>query len=357
MDAQEKSSLLIPLRSNAHGLLAGAPVAAVRRRLKAASLYHDSMLLELGVLRLSAGPNGSTAIVEHNSRAETKFQTSRERNAAQSGGFVVSIGAESTPGVASTDLAPFLQSQTTAHWTATLEPFIRELPSGCDWVELVQSRDPQGDAAKLASTWTNLDHANAALRQAIPEQFVRSLVIKHANRDLALATHAGLALTQDGLHGAVVARRFGPARHEQTPGFAIPILFPRVGDLSWADIQALRQDRHMVRFRKIMRDVEAQALDQALSGDVEAAAHSAYQAVLARAAGEIETLTTRFKRLAMSLVLGGASGIATMGLAGPTGVVVGAGTGTIIEAGREGVSRARVRRDRGWLSLAQRLAE
>ena len=55
-------------------------------------------------------------------------------------------------------------------------------------------------------------------------------------------------------------------------GFAVPILFPRVSDLSWEAIKRLRDDKHMRRFRQVMREVEAAALDTAVGGDLEAGA-------------------------------------------------------------------------------------
>jgi hypothetical protein len=43
-------TLVFPLRSNAHSLVRGAPVASVRRKLKTASLLYENVILESGVL-------------------------------------------------------------------------------------------------------------------------------------------------------------------------------------------------------------------------------------------------------------------------------------------------------------------
>ena len=50
----------MPLRSNAKALVAGAPVAALRRRLKYASVFQDQLFLESGVLQIEAGEGGSS---------------------------------------------------------------------------------------------------------------------------------------------------------------------------------------------------------------------------------------------------------------------------------------------------------
>ncbi|VXB06333.1 hypothetical protein [Aeromicrobium sp. 9AM] len=47
--------LWVPLRSNAYSLVAGAPVAAMRRRLKQAGVSYDHVLLEGGGLGITAG--------------------------------------------------------------------------------------------------------------------------------------------------------------------------------------------------------------------------------------------------------------------------------------------------------------
>jgi integrase len=55
---ENESVIVVPLQSNASALLAGAPVAALRRRLKFASLFLDRLLLETGIFRVHAGPSG-----------------------------------------------------------------------------------------------------------------------------------------------------------------------------------------------------------------------------------------------------------------------------------------------------------
>ena len=57
------SVLVVPLRSNAHTLLAGAPIAAMRRRLKFASMVYDRLLLETGIFRVHAGPDGYSSFI------------------------------------------------------------------------------------------------------------------------------------------------------------------------------------------------------------------------------------------------------------------------------------------------------
>ncbi len=79
--------LVVPLRANASTLLAstllaGAPIAALRRRLKFASLFYDRLLLETGIFRAHAGPTGSsTFIVPPTEQDPPRWQTPAERHA------------------------------------------------------------------------------------------------------------------------------------------------------------------------------------------------------------------------------------------------------------------------------------
>ena len=95
----DESTLLVPLRSNANTLLAGAPVAAFRRRLKYASIFYDRLLLEGGVLRLNAGPTLSFSAVEpFNEQDPPRWQTAAARHAAEQAPFQLAVGREDTPG-------------------------------------------------------------------------------------------------------------------------------------------------------------------------------------------------------------------------------------------------------------------
>jgi hypothetical protein len=58
-----ESTLLVPLRSNASTLLTGRPIAAMRRRLKFASVYHDRLLMEAGILKVQVCPGGGSTIL------------------------------------------------------------------------------------------------------------------------------------------------------------------------------------------------------------------------------------------------------------------------------------------------------
>jgi len=72
-------------------------------------------------------------------------------------------------------------------------------------------------------------------------------VIKNANADLAVAAAAGCTVSIDGLHSQVVAQRFRDDAGWKLQGYAIPFLFPQIGDWSWQQITDLRRDRNMAR--------------------------------------------------------------------------------------------------------------
>jgi len=173
------SLLYVPLRSNAKTLVTGAPIVALRRRLKYASVFHDQLLLESGILRMHAGEGGSSSFVVPATGPEpTRWQTPRQRQLAQQSPFQLSVGREITPGVPAEVMRPMLTSDSTISWTATLEPVAAELPAGADWIHFGKFTKPGPGVDRIAQEWTWADQNNPYLDQAIPGRFVRAAVIK-----------------------------------------------------------------------------------------------------------------------------------------------------------------------------------
>ena len=261
---EPESVLYVPLRSNAKTLVTGAPIAALRRRLKYASVFHDQVLLESGILRMQAGEGGSSSfVVPATGPQPARWQTPRQRQLAQQSPFQLSVGRETTPGVPAETMQPVLTSDSAISWTATLEPFAAELPAGTDWIHFGRFTKPGPSVDRVAQEWTWADQHNPYLDQAIPGRFVRTAVIKNANNDLALAAAAGCTVTIDGVHSQVVAQRFGDETGWKLRGYAIPFVFPQVGDWSWREIADLRRDPNMARFRAVLREIEEEAAAEA----------------------------------------------------------------------------------------------
>jgi hypothetical protein len=178
----------------------------MRRRLKFASLFYDRLLLETGIFRVHAGPHGSSSFIVPPAEDDPpRWQTPAERQAGTGVPFVVAVSSDGRP-----DAPPqtAVASEAAIAWTATLHPFADELPQGTDWVDFVTSRNPTSEVKQLAQQWTWADERNRSLEHAIPIKFVRDTIINSANRDLVLATAAGVSVTTDQLHAQVVAQRF-----------------------------------------------------------------------------------------------------------------------------------------------------
>lgn len=354
----EESLLLIPLRSNGNALLAGKPVESVRRRLKFASLYFDHIFLEGGTFRMSAGPDGSFGFAEPPREGEVaRWQTPQQRGAEQRHPFTLSAGEETTPGVPAETMHPFLHSETSMSWTATLEPFARELPADTDWISFTPTRDPEGEMRRISDGWKRADERNPALERAIPVQFARNAVIGHASRDLGFAAQHGLGVSMDPLHHQVVAQRFHDGDGWRLRGFAVPILFPEIDGWPWEGIASLRRDQGMVRLREILRQVEDEVTAESAAGDIESAAHHAYERHLATASGTVESLGAVVRKTSASVIFSAATGAAMLPLPSVEGFVIGTGVGTgitVIGALRD---RIKTRRSRAWVSLAQWISQ
>jgi len=348
------SALFVPLRSNASTLLTGAPIAAMRRRLKFASLFYDHLYLEWGVLRVQVGPHGGSSFLSPpTDQRPARWQTPRQRHGAEQRPFQLSIGKEEASG-APQRMHVFLASDTTICWDATLLPFAGEFPPGTDWVDFGRTSDPRDDAGRLADQWTRADQRNPFLEQAIPVSFVRDTVIKHANRDLVIAVAAGTSVAIDPVHLQVVAQRFKDEEWRWR-GYVVPILFPQVGGLPWEAIADLRRDPNLGRFRAVLREVEEEAAAEAAGGDVESAAHHAYENHLASAADRLEGLGGPARRAVAGFVIGGVAGFTTSGITGSAGIIAGAALGTAGPAAVDVLKVIKRRRTRGWVSLHQRI--
>jgi hypothetical protein len=351
----DETTFLVPLRSNASTLLTGAPIAAMRRRLKFASLLYDRVVLEVGLLRLHAGAGGSFAVVEYGELGSARWQTPAQRGSDQASSFQLNVGRETTPGVPAAVTHPVLVSDNEVAWQATLEPFLAELPAETDWFMLTWTRDPDGDPAKMMKAWVSADEGNPALEAALPGHFVRAAVIKNANRDLAIAAADGLAVAVDPLHMQVVAQRFNDGLGWRLDGYSVPVLYPQVGDLPWQAIADLRREPNIARFRAVLREVEAETAADALTGGVETAANHAYERHLADASGRLDGVGTVVRRAFAGVVIGGVIGIAGSPIAGPLGIVATTGAGVGISTITNVRDIIRQRRTRGWVSVHHKI--
>lgn len=345
--------LFVPLRSNAHQLLAGAPVAALRRKLKYASLTYDRIYLEAGSLTIQASAGGS--IVGPNNHVQ--FQTPAGRSALQGAQFQLSVGIESTPGVQAEVMRPLLSwDQSTIAWQPTLTPFVTELPATCDWIVAVRpAEDPE--IKKLAGNWSHSDGNNDALLAAVPQHFVRKLIIDNANQDLATAALGRAAIMQDPKHLEVITSRLDSTTSWKPIGFSVPVLAPNVANLSWDEIVEVRNLPAITTYRSLLRDLEAEALQESIADpDVERVLKVLMERRLARLAeppsGPVRKL---FTGAATSFFIGTGIGALTTSWTGPAGLVGGAAIGAVIDVVRSSVHDVRARRARGWVSVHQRL--
>jgi len=328
----------------------------MRRRLKYASVFYDRLYLEAGILHMQAGPNGAVSFVEPaTDQRPARWQTPRERHMAEQQQFLWLMGREHTPGVPAETAQVAVQSDTTVCWDATLQPFAVELPPDARWVDFVRPPAPSGEAGRLADQWRWADQRNSSLEEAIPVRHVRNAIIDNANRDLVIAAASGAAVAIDPVHLQVVAQRFRDDGQWRARGYVVPVLFPQVGELPWEAIADLRGEPNIARFRAVLREVEEEATAEASGGDVEAAAHHAYENHLASAADRLEGVAGPARRAVTGFMVGSGLGFATSGLTGPLGVLAGSGLGATGSAAVDVVKMVRRRRSRGWISVHQRI--
>ena len=352
------SAVFFPLSSNAHALIAGGPVESVRGRLKMASLLYDQVWVESGQRRILAGPRGAVSMGHPpGPDGHSNWQSSGNRHGGQAGPFTVSFSPEHEPGVRSQE--PYQEvtySQASICWLPTLEPFRRELPGDCDWVEFGFLR-PDPALKELAARWKRLDKKSAALESLVPEAFVRSTLIDHITKDLAVGALGGLDVSVDRLHGKVVEARFANEAALEPRGVALPILVPQIGRCGWDEVATIRRMRALGRLREVLREVEIEAFEVGgTGGDVEAAMRHAYDKKLRGAIGEVESIGLGLSHAVVELVVGTVIGYATLGLA-MAAPLVGAAAGAGISTTWRVREMVRQRREKGWVGVMSRISD
>jgi hypothetical protein len=176
------------------------------------------------------------------------------------------------------------------------------------------------------------------------------------NRDLVLAAASGVAVMQDPLHRRVYESRFRLESGWRPDGFVLPVVVPTVTGLHWQDVADLRGHRAMSAFRQVLREVEFQALEEAAGGDLEAAAHHAFERYLASASVSGKNGVGAAMRTHMAgLLVGGLTGAVTMDWVGPVGFASAVALGQAPAMATDVVRLRRAKTRPSWVTAYQAL--
>lgn len=250
-----ESTVFFPLRSNARSLVTGASLGTVRRRLKTASLLHDEVVVEAGMLDIQAGDRGSMTIeVPENSR-RWDWQTTVERGKLQGGHFSASF----VPHGSNTSTALIPSSRTAIAWRPTFEPFKVEVSRPYPWLHFefvdltTDGKSAARSVAQVVWPWTP---------ESLPT-FARKVISDGLSRDLVVAT--GWTISVDLFHSAAVRGAIGAGRAAPILGRrALSVAFPSVGTLPWEAIDRLRRVKGWEEYRYLLAEVEAEARTSSL---------------------------------------------------------------------------------------------
>ena len=298
---------LFGLRTNAHQLIAGTGVAAVRRRIGLAGLFHDRVVLELGIYDLSAGPTGNMPRYHPGPLAgETvRWQSPRERGTTEP--FHVRLRPTGAP-----DDAPFhevMRSETRLRWRATFLPFFDEVRHAAPWLVGAWIDDPPGTSS-MVNRMARRDENDPMLTKRWPDAMVRSAVARGASQDFKRAVETGSTLYSDPFHARLLEAHVRRGEAVAVLGqHALDVIVPR--DLTWAEITELRSAKGLVEYRTILRSIEGEARENATSlADIDARIMRLYADALARASARVPWVRTRAIVLGVGFVVGEAVGLA-----------------------------------------------
>ncbi len=343
--AAPTSRIYFSIRANAHGLLAGAPVEAVRRRIVAGALLHDEVIIDDGLWDGRAGPSGSFELHIPSARSETplEYQTARARGRSLGANFHVATKASESAGPPRT----VLKSSTTIGWSATLEPMKREMPRAYPWLHFM-SLDLLPEDKGLVSRMVAEDQRDRVLSDLIPDEFSRKLVMGSTNYALVLGGRLEAAVSMDAMHSRALSARV--ARGQANPVFgsgALQIMFPTIARLSWEELDDARKLRGLQALRGLLATLEAHAWQEAEQGRT--LEDSIVQGYVAAMDAEVAKFAPSFKGAAGAVAIGALLSLVTGPLPLVAGLTIGAGQ-TVA-----GAARAHHRYERSWMAAANKL--
>jgi hypothetical protein len=307
--ATNPSTIFFPLRSNAAALFAGPGVGGVRRRILAAAILNDSVVLEDGVHFSWAGATGGSSMTAHGER-QAQWQTPRQRGAATGAQHYVALRPSGAPETA--PFHPVVTGNAVFSWHATFEPFRRELPaSAAAWLDFGHMTDDE-PAKEIVRGWESSDRAEEFRRYRLdprPEPpggpFVHGAILSGGYYDLAVAASASIAVSVDRRHRrAIEARLRAGDAHHVGGHYALEVLLPV--EFTWTDVSELRRHRALRDYRAIVREVEADAIATSSSGSFDEQIHREYERRLVAAAAKGMPFRGRVALQAVGFILGAA---------------------------------------------------
>lgn len=246
-----------------------------------------------------------------------------------------------------------LDAEAHLRWHATFHPFLREIPGRVDWIQPVHIADGS-EVRRLSRNLADADRDGPLLVARWPDPFVRRAIAEGAGIDFARVAHTdppGVVLHPDPFHRTILEARVaaGSAR-PVLGGHALEVIHP--DELSWDEVHWLRAEPAWGEYRRVLADIEGEAVDGANSLDeVDARIHRIYADRLATARERLPSRRARLVGITIGFVAGEAYGAvlgAIPGTAGPAASVVGGAVGTVVDeaASRIATQRARPR----WLA-------
>jgi hypothetical protein len=306
---------------------------------------HDDVVIDEGQWDGRSGPTGTfeMRLPPGTFEGDANFQTARNRGLSKGSNFYFALKRDDSVGPP----VPVIHSPTTIGWRATFDPFKRELPRAYPWMHF-GSFDLLPEDKDVMQRMVDQDTRDGILRDLIPEEYPRKLVIGSTNFGLVLGSAMGAAVSMDAMHSRAVAARL--ARGEASPVLgagALAILFPGSGELSWDEVDEARRLPGMRSLRSRLAEFEAAAWEAAEAGHaLEPAMMHAYSDGLQR---EIDGLRPSLVGAGIAIAFGATISVVTGPLPLAIGIVAGAGE-VVAET-----AVARYRHGRSWMAAADRL--
>jgi hypothetical protein len=272
-------------------MLVGAPGRSLIERAKVLALLFDELILEAGSLEITLGEQGGLEGPSSN----TTWTSGPERACRAAAGDL-EIHAADGRLKGRIPLAP------ARYWRATFAPLLRDVGRGYPWISTgALTLTTEGE--HIAS-----DQLRIALGAGTGLSVRDSVLYTSTARDLVGSSGLGAVVSMDRFHQAYVQALVDAGAAAQVTGpAALWIACPKVGSLSWEDIDIARKHRGMNELRSVLAELETTALDSARTGaqlDRAITAGLLDRVIQASHAAGLKTWRGAARRAALSTIVG-----------------------------------------------------
>lgn len=267
-DLSAETRILFPLRTNVEVFQTPEGYLALEERIKIAALLYDKVVLEGGFYELTVSQSGSFELrtkrgtegngISDDDAAHRRSEMEALLRNEQLPPFFVGV----QPSDGSSSVTPIVGGRMQELYFAEFQSLAATAQlKHQHWVEWLDN-DFASYGSYAAQVQRNLwNDERMEIGAEIENPFLRSTLLKALNHDLLTTAAINATLSADPLHSALMERKM--IKSGFAPSLRLLVVqtsLPSVRSVPWDEVIDLRSDPGMIEFRRVIREIEAEAL-------------------------------------------------------------------------------------------------